>query len=382
MNEQQNPNDIPELVWDDVPVKKTLRGDNRRAVVHTLHDDVERAMNHGQGGTMASILEEVRRQKKEKSNKFAFSKKNLVYLLASAGLIIAAGLVIWFVFRSAFVKTVPIEQGVQVPSIVPADQDAAIDITEASSFKIAGLAEEAINNNENIFEELTHLYFTKNTDRGLGRVTLGTLVSDLEIELPARLASGLSNDFMFGVFTTTDDHSFLVLEVRSFDRVFAGMKDWEQDMLDDLKGLLAIDETLLAPESFTEQFTDKLIDNKNMRVLSVPQLVQRTEQVPVESLAEEFVGLFSESATATIADDEDTPPESEGLGVLSEEELLGFLTVEGVEPRFTTRTVTELGAPKIALAYSFLSERLLVIATDPVAIDEIKERLADRQIFE
>lgn len=422
MDEKNNIDDAPELVWNNEPAEKPLLGDNRgasdaaaiaqtnnvstvpikpiatdglvpepkkietKAPVKTYYHAVQDAMKDGQGGTMASVLAEVRARDQEKENKSVLSKKNLLFLGLGVLLIIGALLILWQVFGSRVNSLVPIEQGAEIQSLVPADAHVAIDITDASYSKIVALTKQAIEENGGEFQNLTHLYFTKDTPRGPARVLLGTLLSDLGIDLPADLARGIRNDFMFGMYTTTTDHPFLVFDVDSFDRAFFGMQEWETTMLDDIKGIFAIREEYLLPGAYTRPFEEQLVINKQMRVLSVPQIIEVEEEVPVESVAADFVNFFGSNITFDITEEDLAIAQGEGVTFEGMDNLnpvqLAEMIVGDSEPTYATRIVKKESEAEPILFYTFLDEKILVLTTSQDVIAEINTRLAERQLFE
>lgn len=236
-------------------------------IVHTYHDDIERAMAEGEGGTMASVLEEDRMQKKEKINKSFFSKKNLLFLGIGFILLILSLGILWYVLEPMKNKNVVVEKTTLAPSLVRTDTEASLTLDESSPFKLQTLVREIVESDSGDLE-MRHIYFTEQRAGNLIRTNRSETFEALNLTLPQTLLQGLSEDFMFGTYKTENGtHPFFVFRVSSFDRAFVGMGEWETVLLDTLKNIFALDETLLSPESFLVPFESELVRNKNVRVL-------------------------------------------------------------------------------------------------------------------
>lgn len=368
-----------------------------KAPVKSYHSDMEHVMREGKGGTMASVLEDAREDEAIHENKSVTSKKNLVFLGLSVMFIALGAALLWFFVLADTFKRIPVEQTVpMVPSLVSADLQAGIDITGASPSKIETLAQQAIAQNEAGFQQMTHLYFKEGAGQNVVRANRKRVFQGLGITLPGALNQALTDDFMYGLYSLNKDYPFLVFNVSSFDRAFAGMREWEPTMLDDLKGLFAVEKELLDPSSFLKTFEDKLLLNKNMRVLSVPRIIEIEELIPVIPLIDDVVtdkemptedieGVPEESGLAEPAAPEELEwPEPEEEKLPDDEDGPVQIINEITEPiqEFQSVMVKELGPEEPVLIYTFLNEKTLIITSSPDVIAEINERLANRQIFQ
>lgn len=74
-------------------------------------------------------------------------------------------------------------------------------------------------------------------------------------------------DFMIGVDSNqTGSHMFMIIESASFDSLFSGMIAWERTMLRDIYEIYGIDK-FIAERNFETQWVDKIIKNKDTRIL-------------------------------------------------------------------------------------------------------------------
>jgi hypothetical protein len=105
----------------------------------------------------------------------------------------------------------------------------------------------------------------KSTQEATVAVPITTVFLDTEI--PDGLLRSFSNEYMIGVFTESTKSPFIILKSTSFPITFAGMLEWEKEMVDDLLPLIQVahnDETGLG--TTTRSFQDSVIVNIDVRV--------------------------------------------------------------------------------------------------------------------
>ncbi len=89
----------------------------------------------------------------------------------------------------------------------------------------------------------------------------------LDTEIPDSLLRSLSNEYMIGVFTGSTKSPFIILKSTSFPITFAGMLEWESEMIDDLLPLIQVahsEETGVG--TTTNSFQDSVLVNVDVRV--------------------------------------------------------------------------------------------------------------------
>lgn len=94
----------------------------------------------------------------------------------------------------------------------------------------------------------------------------------LKVSPPSTLLRTLGEEYVLGVTTQGDNKSyFLVLTVADFGQAFAGMLEWEGQMIDDLDFLgteLAFEASTGTPRTFV--WRDMIVKNKDTRAFATP----------------------------------------------------------------------------------------------------------------
>jgi hypothetical protein len=311
--------------------------------VRSYFSDMDRVMKEGQTGTMAKVLERAREEKTKKERFSPTSRKNIIFIALGLTLLIAGiGVLAYIVGNIGITKTVDVREEMVVPSLVRAEHHAGIDLANTSPGKATALTKEALRE-INGDSQINHLYFTDINVGQLVRLGSVSLFQKFGITIPARLAQSLNNNFMYGVYAYDGKKEpFLVFTTNSFDRTFAGMREWEPNLLDDLKGIFNIPTQRLNPDTFENTFTSRVLENQNVRVL-----VENSAPTPDKESPEE-----------------DTKEEGDESQPINNQDLF-----------------TPVNQNDILLMYTFLNENVLIITTQSDVITELNKRIGTQQIF-
>lgn len=300
---------------------------SHQSEVHTYYKDMQSAMERAQSGTLAGALRESRESDDEKKSKSAFSQQNLLFIGLGALLFVLGLMIFGYIFTRNQTQEVVVQRTAQVSSLVPADIAQEISTVNASRFKIFDLIEIAFRENTTS-GTLQNLYFSDEVNNQRVRLDTVNFLGKVAITPPATFQRSLDDDFMFGSYRFKQEtYPFLIFKVNSFDRAFDGMNEWEQNLLDDMKDVFALPTYQITSKALAEPFTDRVVQNNTTRALFVPK----------DRVYDENVVLSEEES---YADNQD-----------------------------------------IILLYSFINEKTLVITTRPEVLLEIKQRIAEQQIF-
>jgi len=87
-------------------------------------------------------------------------------------------------------------------------------------------------------------------------------LSFIDVRPPSRVRSFLEDRFMFGFYTGTVDSPFIMFKITSYDHAFAGMLEWEDTIVSDLRNIFTLGS--ISPNLF---FKDIVINNRDARIL-------------------------------------------------------------------------------------------------------------------
>lgn len=101
-------------------------------------------------------------------------------------------------------------------------------------------------------------------------VTFGEFIQSIGANPPAELIRSVENDFFFGIHTVDERAPILVLQVKTYERAFAAMLEWEERMNADLTPVFTtVPRQTTSPDG---AITERLFEDAIMRNYDVRQL--------------------------------------------------------------------------------------------------------------
>jgi len=381
-----------------VPQKKELISEATKNMEHirTLHRDVAELKSTGDITIASQMLRDARKDEKETKEETSTQKQIKFFITLGIILVIIALGVILFISQWTKPTLDAIPTAGNVPSIVRADVQIPIDVTNAYHFKIKSMIASEIQKQET-FKQLAHFYFGQASRSGGELLGTKDFFQALNITVPVKLLELLGSQFMFGTYTVQEPHPFLIVTVSSFGQARDTMLLWEGTMLRDFKDVFALTTEETQPEAFTAPFRDEILYNQNVRSLYVPMIetvINEFITPPPEIPAEETTDINREiSDTPTDAptqepENETTPaPETPEDPAPQGEETPNTPQSTPEEIVTPEPATTILKQERIAdgesrvLLYTFINEYTLLITTDPSVIPEIVKRYTNRQVY-
>lgn len=393
----------------DYAHEQSVAAETPKPVVRTYHQDMYHIMGTNDPRTMSTLLQEVRHEEAVKASTTLVSPKNRILLLASVLCIIVGIAALGFVFYRNYATTRALQEG-QSLSLIQAETHTNVTLANNELFK----------NRERIqlglqvslpLETINHLFFTQETLSGLSRLGFSQVIEQTGGAVPASLAETLDEQFMYGVYRSSQMLPFLILRVNDYDDAFEGMRTWEPLMLNHLGFLFQLPDALQTTITKTV-FTDAIIANRTVRIA---RYVPATPLPAATTLSETAEGLASEQPEQMPADDQatiETPVVSGDNATVLAESTTDALpsednTVAETTPPVPSETPTEAllmvdPAPEIPAApaaapvqetplpyeegdtilmYTFLNERTILITTSESVLQEILFRLTNAQLL-
>lgn len=402
--------------------------------VRSFYDDMTTQITAGDAGSMATLLAEERAKEEEKSAKKTRSVLNVIYL--SLGIVMVA-VGISFYMKSRVQTAVPLDS-LRDPSALRAESTLAIKLPDEKVGAIQTL-ESAREKATAKTDTIAIITPTDTSQRPIGFQAFMDLIG---AQIPTDLRTTAQN-YIYGFLTMDRKYPFLLVQVDSFDRGFAGVRSWESTMGIDLyRTMISSDRGYTRESLENATFSDAEVGNRKIRqlVLGRTQAVTQTVAVEEKRSALDFpttitYGIamggtfYSDRITWTtlpeslaamkkgdilivpavspqlpkayvideiLTDNVDPkkPMVSVAIHNASPIELFGIRNAradyrqvtEGDSVLFvktTNETKTELVPidPEVALITTFLNDKILVITTSPVVVDEISRRLTTSNLF-
>lgn len=238
--------------------------------LHTYESDMADAVRQQEATVIKIALAEKAKKENEEislATKKAFSM-NIFYVIGGVVLIVLA------IFSTIFLiqkgkeasQITPIKKEVQ--TIVHGDNQVMLDITNVSTKDdminaIINLSKTEIKN-----KTITSIVPVTVSNNVSTVVTSNEFLNKIETNIPGNLSRSLNQDFMLGIYNdNSHNHLFLILKTNDYDQAFAGMLAWENTLLSDMYKIMNIDVSSLATNIFETQWSDKIIENKDSRII-------------------------------------------------------------------------------------------------------------------
>lgn len=237
--------------------------------LRTLSSDMAESMKQNQGKVVKAAIEEEERRALEKENLSPVSTKNLVFIIGGLALLVGAlgaGLYAVSNFRSeAPTVVVPVKNSPK--SLVRSDVSRGLAIAGLRDTQIAEGVRALVNARNNRFGTISEIIVTDTNTPTAKRITASNFLLAIDAHTAKSFMQSIRTEFMLGMYTHDETHVFLVVSGPARDILVAGMKDWEDFLLDDMAPLIGFD-TKNDPEDYTHApFVDSLVENRSVRAI-------------------------------------------------------------------------------------------------------------------
>ncbi len=250
-------------IGDDAGIKR----------LRTYKEDVAEALKREKTTVVKMVLDEQRRKEGLAEMSTPSPKKNALLVWLSIILLVLGGgtIATIYVFNKNDETTLK-SGGTKTASIIFAENEKNISITDAISERVGKLVKTEVTGADIRLDTIENLYFTETGDILSSKgeplelaINTARLWSALEINLPPILLRSFSDDFMFGVHAWNGNQSFIILKNDFYENAFTGMLKWEESMAKDLLPIM----TNRSVDSFYgKPFQDMVIKNRDIRGLT------------------------------------------------------------------------------------------------------------------
>ena len=231
-------------------------------VVETYAEDMAKVIEKGEGGIIKKIIQEEEEQEAIKKNISPESKRNQLFMIIGAVLILFA-IVLLFSLSALKNKISTVSVTTQFTPIIFTDKIEYKEITELTKEKIIQTILNEINATDVKTGGVEGVYLTENKKiiglRRFVELIQGNFVIDQN--------TFVDDNFLLGIANKETKDLFFLLKTRSFLDIFPAMKSWESKMFYDLHGFFGVDINADTNYLLTKDFEDGVVNNKNARIL-------------------------------------------------------------------------------------------------------------------
>ena len=256
------PTHIQELIKNrylDYPIK----------ALRTYRGDVEESIQNKKTSIVSIAIAQQKHREEEENEKTAAKREvpqNAVAIVLSAILVIT-GIGSLFIFLYAKYEQERAVVTLYERTIIPADASEHLVLaSQTREETIATIRERVAATEEKIGSIVYFNFFEKETGVSVS-LKATTLLSFISPSIPPYLERSFEKDYMFGLYVSAQNEPFLILKTNSFETAFSGMLSWEDTIIDELGNLFIKDTTLLAETDKKGNFKDRIIKNKDARIV-------------------------------------------------------------------------------------------------------------------
>lgn len=243
--------------------------------IHTYQSDMADLVREKNASVINIAVAEQKKREVESltSEKKINKTKNIFWVVGGIGIIIFGILGTIFILNKDKEKSIAKNQEQKIPTVISYEDQVKLDVsTILNKEDLTKLIK------EEVVKELDpgkiKTIFLTQQDSSIILDT-NQFLELVNFNLPGNLSRSLTEKFMLGVFSPLNNsqtqekknHLFLVFQTNDYGQAFMGMLDWEKIMLNDMFLLFEIDNNLDLINLINTPFKDKIISNKDSRVL-------------------------------------------------------------------------------------------------------------------
>lgn len=212
---------------------------SKRAAIRTYQDYAAESLKDG-GGSLTKMIIAEREKKRKQKRRSATNPKNVILSFLSVILVVLGlGLVAGAYFLVQSSVTDPRNSVVLTPEpLLLYDYRSEAFVPEINRTRLVREIEEQIANVTIEIGAIKYIYFsTENVYNAKELMTTQQFLEGLRAKISGSFARLLDDNFMYGVFSSTENSPFLILKVSEYSSAYAGMLEWERTMGLDLGAL-------------------------------------------------------------------------------------------------------------------------------------------------
>ncbi len=255
--------------------ENTQPNDNKKPqiIVRTYMSDMAEAVRQNEMSVIKIALEEQkRRERGDYYRKIEGTpKKKLFWALGGFIIIIVAIGITYFVLQKEKEQSIP-AQIIKAPTaIISYDTEESIDMTNVvNKSDFVKITENELNK-KNVSGSIKALFLKETTDGLINPFPLKSLFETIKANAPDTLIRSFAEEYTLGVYTPISPYDknrlFLIIKINNYDQAYAGMLEWEKNILSDLFSVYKIDINEENKGLLEKQWKDIIIKNKDARII-------------------------------------------------------------------------------------------------------------------
>lgn len=266
MGKQNNPMEDKDQQSKNINIK----------TIHTYQTDMAEAVRDNEISVIKIAMAEQKKRERDEIYRKAEGNGFTKSLFAIGGIILLAGasLSIYFVTQKNKIANAPLKNEISknIETIISYDNQSFLDSTSiSSSVDFVKLMRPEIEKEEKQ-DSIKSIFLTKSINNKSELLTLNDFIKLMNFSAPNSLTRSLSDPYMIGTYTPNKNdvdnkpHLFLLFNVKDYSIVYAGMLQWEKNLLANTYNIFNID---IATDSniLETPFKDIIVGNKDGRVL-------------------------------------------------------------------------------------------------------------------
>ena len=348
--------------------------------LRTYADDVKNAIQDDNVSMVKIAMAEAKKQETEKAFEEELSPtsdKNKIIIGISLGVILLAVLGFVGVYYVAGNKQATVEVPQEhIQSIIPYDEDFVINLNTRERKKVLSGFESAESKTYDRNTSIVYLPIFIVDGTSTSVLNTSDFFNVLEARTPPALVRAFGDGFMLGFNRQSGKMSpFIILTSDSFNQLYAGMLEWEPAMADDLGDIFFSKEDLVdGPTSTsTEKNTQANIPKKenDLQTATNTSVTQSTssQNIILKISTSSVASTTGSSSISVLA------PKDNNVRYIIANSLKFKDEVLNNKDLRVLRTLSG----KTLMYYTFINDKIVLIAKDFNTLDEVVKRLATSQ---
>jgi hypothetical protein len=349
--------------------------------LRTYADDIKNTINdNGLSMSKIAMAEARKREAQEKIEEEVSptSNKNKKIIGISLGILLLAVLGVFGAWYFAGVKKAQdiASTPLHMQSIIPYDEEFVVLLDTQERSKIVEGSNSAKKQSYDKNTAVVYIPIMQSSGTTTSPISTEKLLSLLQTRAPLAMVRSLGASFMFGLNRNTGQtNPFLILTSDSFNQMYAGMLEWEPAMADDIGDLF-----------FTK---DDLVETPAVASTSdaIKAVVSSSLTVSTSTSATSSLITASTSTPQTFAEQNlggqaSTVPEMnfiEQKAFKSRYIIANSLVFKDEVLNNKDMRVLRTTSGKPLMYYTFINDKIVLIAKDFKTLDEVIKRLATSQ---
>src|SRR3989344_4721598 len=250
--------------------EKNSQKNSQKPIVETFASDTAKVLENDQGGLIKKIIEGEEEREKEKKNLSPESRRNKLFLVLSICMVLSGAALLFYFWVGHSPGTTKI-----APEFTPLIFTDKSNFVETADLKSREIIQSVLNQTDPFGlkpDAIIDPYLTLGGQQGRLRQFLALLKMSFA---PEENPIFVNDSFLMGrvnvkggAVLKEGEGFFILLKTRSAVDIFDSLRDWEEKMFYDLHGFFGINIASGTNYLMTKDFEDRIVENKNARVLS------------------------------------------------------------------------------------------------------------------